>query len=176
VQAPTVEPQQPVEDSDYRDTQEEEQQEEAAFEAAMEMLLGGQGVEQILGGGAFAQLPEHVKQRIRARLQQAQAQREMQQHEMAQQTRAQSQEKTGIAKLFSMSVLGGIISQTTMEKINALFTQQPHLQQQIQLQGQTLIQAGTQPDIEFAKSSVQIAGASPATPQVQQDVDIGPQR
>ncbi|GEM_PF-5603116 len=141
---------------------------EAAFEAAMQLVAAGHSVEQILGTDNFSRLPENIKQQIRGRLQQAAAQREMQQHEMAKETREKAQEKGGIAKLFSLAALGSIISKGTLEKINALFAQQPHLQQQIQMQGQALLKAGAKPDVEFAKSNVQIAGAAPSTPSVAQ--------
>lgn len=151
-----------------RDQQEEEQQTEAAFEAAMQLIAAGQGVEQILGSGDFANLPEHIKQQLRARLQQAAAQREMQQHEMAKQTREKTMAAKAVGKLFTLGMMSGLISKSTMDKINALFAQQPHLQQQIQMTGQALLQAGAQPDIEFAKSSVKIVGKAVATPQIEQ--------
>lgn len=153
-------------DSNLRDQQEEEQENEAAFEAAMQLIAAGQSVEQVMGN--FANLPEHIKQQLRARLQQAAAQREMQQHEMAKETRQKGLAAKAVGKLFSLGMMSGIISKGTMDKINALFVQQPHLQQQIQMTGQTLLKAGATPDIEFAKSSVQIATRAPSTPAVTQ--------
>ena len=151
-----------------RDQKTVEELTEAAFEAAMQLIAAGHSVEQILGSGSFSKLPEQIKQQIRGRLQEVAARREMQQHEMAQETREKTQEKGGLAKLFSLAALGSIISKGTMAKITALFAQQPHLQQQIQLQGQALLKAGATPDVEFAKSNVQIAGTAPNTPAVQQ--------
>ncbi len=150
-----------------RDQQEEDQNTEAAFEAAMQLIAAGQGVEQILGGGDFANMPEHVKQQLRARLQQVAVQREMQQAEMARQTREKGMAAKAVSKLFSLGMMSGIISKGTMDKINALFTQQPHLQQQIQMTGQALLKAGAAPDIEFAKSTVQIAGRAAGTPTIE---------
>jgi len=155
-------------DAQQRTQQDEQQFEEEAFEFAMQLLLGGQGVEQILSSGDFAQVPEHIKQKIRARLQQAAAEREMRQHEMAQQTREQQTEKRSAIKLFTLGMMSGLISKVTFDKINALFTQQPHLQQQVRLQGENLLRAGAQPDVEFAKSTVQIAVQAPATPSLGQ--------
>ena len=160
----------PVDEGEnLRDQQEEEQNIEAAFEAAMQLIAAGQGVEQILGSGDFANLPEHVKQQLRARLQQVSAQREMQQAEMAKETRQKGIAAKAVGKLFSLGMMSGLISKSTMDKINALFTQQPHLQQQIQMTGQALLKAGAQPDVEFAKSTVQIASRAASTPAVSQD-------
>jgi len=158
-----------ADDSNLRDQQEEEQETEAAFEAAMQLIAAGQEVEQVLGGGDFANLPEHIKQQLRARLQQVAAQREMQQHEMAKQTREKGLAAKAVGKLFSLGMMSGIISKGTMDKINAMFAQQPNLQQQIQMTGQTLLKAGATPDIEFAKSNVQIASKAASTPAVQQE-------
>ncbi len=154
----------------------DEQETEAAFEAAMQLMAAGQGVEQILSGGQFAAMPEHIKQQIRARLQQAAIQREMQQVEMARQTREKGMAAKAASKLFSLGMMSGIISKDTMERINTLFAQQPNLQQQIQMQGQTLLKAGASPDLEFAKSTVQVVSRAPSTPAVAQQQDQTPQR
>ncbi len=166
-------PPQPQEaDSALRDQQEETEMEETAFEAASQLIEMGHGIEQILGSGSFVKLPEQLKQKLRARLEQLAIAAQQKQHEMAQETREKAQEKGGITKLFSLGMLSSIISKATLDKINALFAQQPHIQQQVQLQGQNLLQAGAQPDIEFAKSNVQIAAkpgmAAPAQDQTQQ--------
>lgn len=156
------------EDNKLRSQEDEQQEAESAFEAAMQLVAAGQSIEQILGSGDFANMPEHIKQQLRGRLQQVAVEREMQQHEMAQKTREQAQEKGAIAKLFTLGMMGSIISKATMEKIQALFAQQPHLQQQIQLQGQNLLKAGAAPDIEFSKSTVQIVTPAINTPAQQQ--------
>ena len=151
---------------EQRDQQSEEEKTEAAFEQAMQLLASGQSVEQIMDG---INLPEHLKQQIRQKLQQAAAEKQRREHEMAQQTRQKQEESKSFGKLFSLSAMASFISKRTMEKIQAIFAQQPHLEQQIKMQGQALLKAGAEPDMEFARSSVQIGGQSPNVPMQEKD-------
>ena len=167
----------PAEEEPTQLSQEQEGEiEESAFEAAMQLVAKGMGVEQILGTELFTQLPEHLKQKLRARLQEVAIAEQQKQHEMAKQTREQAESKGfGFAKLFSLSAISNLISKDTLDKINALFAQQPHLQQQIQLQGQNLIRAGATPDLEFAKSNVQVVSAAPVLGAPSQEQQQTPQ-
>lgn len=131
-------------------SEEEEQAAEEAFAQAVRAIEAGQAIEQVLNG--FDKLPEHVRQKLRRRLQQVAQEKEMREHEMARQTREKQQGKAGFSKLFSMSMLGGVISRETIEKVQMLFAQRPQLRQEVSQQGHKMIRNGVEPDIQFQPS------------------------
>ena len=125
-----------------RDEQEEQNAEEAFSQAAM-AIEAGQSVEQALGAGDLAKMPEHLKRKIRVRLQQLAQEKIHKEHEMARQTREKVQKnKSGVSRLFSLGMLSNVISRETIERVQQLFSQQPHLKQELNRQGQTMIKSG----------------------------------
>jgi len=142
----------------------EDQVSESQMAQAIALAEQGQSIEQIIGG-LFANLPEHVKQQIRQRLAQAVQEKEARDHQMAQQTQ-EKQEKKAFSKLFSLSMLSGVISKETLERVQVLFSKNPNLKVEVSRQGRQMIEKGVQPDMEaIAQSS---AVASPGIAQTQQ--------
>jgi hypothetical protein len=128
-------------------TEEETQLAEAILAKALAAVESGQNVEQVLAG---ANLPEHIKQKMRRRLMQVLQEKSDREHAMARETREKSAERSsGVGKLFSMSMLAGFISKQTIEKLQTIFAKEPQLAQQVKEQGAKLLMNGVSPDLDF---------------------------
>lgn len=149
-------------------SEQEEQASEEAFNMCISMVLGGANIQQVVDN---LNLPDHLKQKLIRRLQQAQHEKQIREHQMAQETREKSAEKSGIGKLFSMSMIASVISKQTMDKLNRLFSQNPQLANSVKEQGATLLRNGVTPDLAFKEGqsiSAPIIGVGKARGQEQQ--------
>jgi prepilin-type N-terminal cleavage/methylation domain-containing protein len=127
-------------------SEQEEQATEEAFNMCISLVLGGSNIQQLVES---LNLPEPLKQKLMRRLQQAYQEKQMREHQMAKETREKSAEKTGISKLFSMSMLASVISKQTLDKLNRLFAQNPQLSEVVRAQGAILLKNGLEPDLNF---------------------------
>lgn len=128
------------------DDQQTDQDVDQLLEMALPGLESGVGVEQILSS-MFANLPEHIKQQLRARMNEHIAQKAAKEHEMARQTREKVQEQQVSKKLFSLSMAAQLISKETFDKIKGIFTKQPDLARQIEQYGEVLARHGVTPEM-----------------------------
>ncbi len=144
---------------------EEAQAAESAFQYAIAAVQSGQSIQQVLNG---IEIPEYLKQKLMRRLEQILQEKEIRDHEMAAQTRQKTAEKaTGVSRLFSLSMIAGLISKETLEKIQRLFSQNPQLAKTVKEQGAVLLRNGAQPDLEF-KPGQSISAPSPGIAKSQQ--------
>lgn len=127
-------------------SEQEEQATEEAFNMCISMVLGGANIQQVVDS---LNLPENLKQKLIRRLQQAYHEKQMREHQMAKETQEKSAEKSGIGKLFSMSMLASVISKQTLDKLNRIFSQNPQLASTVKAQGAALLRNGVQPDLAF---------------------------
>jgi hypothetical protein len=149
-------------------SEQEEQASEEAFNQCIAMVLGGANIQQMLDS---LNLPENLKQKLIRRLQQAYHEKQMREHQMSQETREKSAEKSGIGKLFSMSMIASVISKQTLDKLNRLFSQNPQLANSVKEQGAALLRNGVAPDLAFKEGqsiSAPIIGVGKGRSQEQQ--------
>ncbi len=126
--------------------QQSDQDVDQLLAVALPALESGQGVEQILGG-QFANLPEHIKQALRARMNEHLAQKAAQEHEMARQTREKMAEKKEAGVAFSLTMAAQLITRETFDKIKGIFSKRPDIAQQVEKYGQVLARHGVTPDM-----------------------------
>jgi hypothetical protein len=144
----------------------DEQASEADMARAIALVESGQSIEQVIGS-LFDALPEHVKQKIRVRLQEALAEKDRREHEMARRTRELSEERAA-HKLFNLSFLSGLIAKETLEKIQAIFRHNPAVATEIKRQGNELTRQGVQAAREPV-SETQLGVMSPPATGLEKD-------